>query len=253
MNDLNSVFFVNADTGYIVGKGKIFLKTTDGGNTWNNKVLEFVSDNNYSFNSVFFTNTTTGYIVGQGGLILKTTDGGTSWSWISSPTYLSLQSVFFPDANTGYAVGGDYNSKSVIIKTFDAGLSWTVQTDKIITGLLKSVYFTNANTGYVAGTNGTILKTTDGGTFSIREFPHQEACCKIFPNPANSKITIKREKNMHEKTLVCIFTITGEVVYKDNFATQNEIEIDVSSLLKGIYVVKLQDGNEIETKKLVIQ
>ncbi len=49
------------------------------------------------------------------------------------------------------------------MKTTDAGNSWFPQASGVDQSL-RSVYFTDANTGYAVGSNGTMLKTTDGGT-----------------------------------------------------------------------------------------
>lgn len=81
------------------------------------------------------------------------------WEWQNPKTQgNTLNAVYFIDANTGYAVG----DAGIILKTDDAGASWTTK----ISGTnnhLQSVYFANVNIGYVVGYNGTILKTIDSG------------------------------------------------------------------------------------------
>jgi hypothetical protein len=70
---LTSVFFLNANKGYVVDEGGDILKTINGGLTWTN-------DSSGTWNnlaSVFFTDSTTGYAVGGGGTILKIGNGGT--------------------------------------------------------------------------------------------------------------------------------------------------------------------------------
>ena len=49
-----------------------------------------------------------------------------------------------------------------ILKTTDAGTTWTTQTSGTTQDLM-SVYFTDANNGTVVGYLGTILRTTNGG------------------------------------------------------------------------------------------
>jgi len=82
---------------------------------------------------------------------LKLSDGKTKITGLSS--------IFFTDANTGYAVG----YSGIIIKTNDAGNTWTAQNSNTTSGLY-SVYFTDTNTGYAVGWSGTILKTSDAGS-----------------------------------------------------------------------------------------
>jgi photosystem II stability/assembly factor-like uncharacterized protein len=87
-----------------------------------------------------------------------------AWRNLNTGTSGHLYSVNFPSRNTGYAVG----FPGVIIKTSNAGITWTSQT-KPDSGLgFESVFFTDLNTGYAVGTsyasqNAVIVKTTDGG------------------------------------------------------------------------------------------
>ena len=47
--------------------------------------------------------------------------------------------------------------------------------------------------------------------------------------------------------------MNGALLQQDKFQSQNLIELDVSNLAKGIYMIEIQTNKEIETKKLVIQ
>jgi photosystem II stability/assembly factor-like uncharacterized protein len=162
---LNSVYFVNNDTGYVVGNDMTtgngaILKTTDGGTNW----VQQTSGTSNTLFSIFFIGTDTGYIAGDVGTILKTTNGGTTWTAQTSGTTWRLWSVYFTDANTGYVVGtGNIGGSATILKTINGGTTWTAQTSGTNNGLF-SVYFTNSNTGYAVGGTGTILKTINGGT-----------------------------------------------------------------------------------------
>ncbi len=155
---LESVFFINADIGFVAGiMGPKILKTTDGGANWTEQAITGAT----STYSIHFVNANTGYIAAQSGRILKTTDGGTNWSsnWDGINTS-DLYSIFFIDTNIGYAVGVD----GKIIKTTNGAATWTAQSSVDRTTDLNSVWFTDANTGYIVGDWGLILKTTDGGT-----------------------------------------------------------------------------------------
>ena len=123
--------------------------------------------------SVYFTDVNTGYVVGDSGTILKTTNGGTNWSSLSSGTNHHLYSIDFPNANTGYAVGS-LSSEAVILKTVDAGTSWTVSLLLSNFGYsiyFRDVFFTDSITGYALGgstdasmsVSNWIRQTTDGG------------------------------------------------------------------------------------------
>ncbi|MBI5219599.1 MAG: T9SS type A sorting domain-containing protein [Bacteroidia bacterium] len=154
---LNSVYFTDANTGYAVSSGSNICKTTNGGTDW---VIQFSGSPNMSpLYSVYFTDANTGYAVGYNGTIIKTTNAGTNWTQLSYDSNYLLFSVYFINTNTGFAVG----SSGKILKTTNAGTNWTAQTGGSSDDLL-SVYFTDANIGYAVGGSGTIRKTTNGGT-----------------------------------------------------------------------------------------
>jgi photosystem II stability/assembly factor-like uncharacterized protein len=102
-NDLNSVYFSDANTGYAVGGMGTILKTSDGGATW---VIQNSGITTY-LNAVVFTDANTGYAVGGLGKILKTINGGANWTaQISNVnTTDNLNSVYFTSADTGYVAG----------------------------------------------------------------------------------------------------------------------------------------------------
>lgn len=65
-NDLHSVVFVNKNVGYVTGVLGIFLKTTDGGNTW----TRIKSGTNLDLYGLTFPDNSHGWAVGVGGMIL---------------------------------------------------------------------------------------------------------------------------------------------------------------------------------------
>ena len=115
------------------------------------------------------------------------------------------------------------------------------------------MYFTYAKTGYIGGDAGAILKTTDGGVAGVEETVPSLKAFALYPNPANNRITINGCRKMLVETMISIFTITGKLVFQDTVKNQNQVELNVSTLTKGIYLVKIQTKDGIEVKKLVIE
>lgn len=163
VSGLYSIYFPGNTTGYSAGMQGSFLKTTDGGNTWRHRDLVPRAD----IMSLFFTDDSTGYAAGYddidySGILLKTINGGTSWdTLLYLPNFTSLSSVCFTDANTGY-VGGSHT----LLKTVDAGLTWSV--DSAGLGPLYdidayTVFFTSRDTGYAPDYMGHLFQTTDAG------------------------------------------------------------------------------------------
>lgn len=116
---LNSVFFVDKLKGWAAGDGGVILASIDGGTTWTPQ-SSGVIENLYG---IAFINATTGIAVGNSGTVVRTTNGGSTWTIIPRPTTANLRRIAFGDDNT-VMVGG-YGDGSRIIKTTDAGLTWS--------------------------------------------------------------------------------------------------------------------------------
>lgn len=158
-----------------VNGGSSIFATTNGGTTWSVQ-YNTVTDGTLPartltgsdrINQMDFSSSTLGWAAGGLGsnvnIIWKTTNG-TSWSVVynksTSGTNDQLQSIFFVDTTNGYAVG----NTGVILKSTDAGATWTQQTSGTTENLYEVRCYTNADNCFIAGGTGTILKTTNGGT-----------------------------------------------------------------------------------------
>jgi len=163
-NTLRSVFFIDDNTGWMVGSDGFIIKTTNAGVDW----IEQISGTTTYLKSVEFVDENNGWAVGESGLILKTTDGGLNWSPQNSGTEEILNCVFFYNTNIGWASG----CGGVVLKTSDGGANWTFQVIDA-SFVFSSVHFIDQSTGWVVGRvlgtiyksedSAIILKTTNGG------------------------------------------------------------------------------------------
>jgi photosystem II stability/assembly factor-like uncharacterized protein len=169
-NYLQSVFFINQDTGWAGGRNLLFskiFKTTDGGINWSSQI-EIPTE---EFISVQFINPNIGWAVGihlEGppgpyfGTIFSTSDGGNNW--IPGQSFPVLKEAYFIDQHTGWVVDNWDANTGRIHKTTDGGLNWTIQITGTPNIRLFSIFLIDANMGWAVGDNGTILRTTNGGT-----------------------------------------------------------------------------------------
>jgi photosystem II stability/assembly factor-like uncharacterized protein len=249
---LISVYFTDINIGYAVGSycggwgenTAYIIKTIDGGATWS----EFSSQLYFDLLSVFFSDNNTGYAAGTdgygaNGIIFKTTDAGTTWDTLLTTN--ALNSIYFTDVNSGYAVG-NYGK---IIKTIDGGVSWITQTSGTPLSNLYSVFFPSVDVGYVVGDSGIILKTTNGGLTGFYESGIESQLLKITPNPAKDKITILSTL-IKEDIQLSIFNVSGEKVMERQL-TDNETQLDIIALPRGVYFVKVQDEKIVEVVKMI--
>jgi hypothetical protein len=76
----------------------------------------------------------------------------------------------------------------------------------------------------------------------------------VYPNPANEKITIDFGKLDFTNAELYVKDISGWTVFKKTEINNTNINVDISSISKGIYFVNIiNDNANIFTKKIVKQ
>ncbi len=71
----------------------------------------------------------------------------------------------------------------------------------------------------------------------------------IYPNPAASHITIESgSMNMEQ---IRLFSMNGQLVF-EKATSSTSVQIDVSTMQNGIYILQISGGNEVVTSKLSI-
>ena len=139
---------------------------------------------------VYFTDNQNGLVVGDGGLMLTTSDGGTTWEKMEVDMRppgagqrpggppggfgrggpAPLYNIYFVDENVGFIIGG----RATILKTEDGGKTWSRKmamsdtpgrggNPRPLRANLMGIQMISETTGFIAGSENTILKTTDGG------------------------------------------------------------------------------------------
>ena len=73
---------------------------------------------------------------------------------------------------------------------------------------------------------------------------HEQSKYAIFPNPAFNHIKISDCENIEG---IKVYDLTGKVVLNK----KSTCEINIASLPDGIYVLKIEAGDELHTRKLI--
>jgi photosystem II stability/assembly factor-like uncharacterized protein len=281
---LTEVTFVNENTGFVAGEGNgagTILKTNDGGMSWSSiydgdrpvRGIHFIDENvGYAilYSSViktinggmewtetslsnegilldiFFVNQDVGYVCGFMGDFYKTTDGGETWIKLPTPFSNSLICMYFVDENTGYMCGDG----CTFFQTDNGGINWT-SLDYFSCSWSNSVWFTDDLNGYIVGGNGKILKTTNGGLVSSGTHQKPGSGFTLFPNPANSTITINTADNTNGlQVKISVLNCNGMQVIKGKYHNL-PVQMDISALAAGIYLLRIETANAVETRKLI--
>jgi photosystem II stability/assembly factor-like uncharacterized protein len=113
--NLYDVFFMNENSGWVVGDSGAVFHSEDGGKEWSLVNIGLLP----SLFSIAFKNENEGWAVGQNGFSIKTNDGGKSWEKIIIDKESSLYSIRI-QGNYGVIVG----DQATIIGTTDGGNTW---------------------------------------------------------------------------------------------------------------------------------
>ena len=156
-NRINSLFFFDANTGWIAGADGLF-KTINGGDNY----FALTAPLPYYYDC-YFVNSQTGWVSGLSGAdckLIKTTDGGITWNMqsINFTQFEQINSIRFVNSLTGWCAGN-----TTIIKTTDGGINWITQSHPYCAGI-KCVYVLSPETAWISADSGKILSTANGGT-----------------------------------------------------------------------------------------
>jgi serine/threonine-protein kinase len=161
-NNINHIEFVTENIGFAMADSGFFLRTVDGGDSW--QQVKITGDDSTSvfdksnLYSGYIFNNGLGFVVGQSGTVIRTTDLFQTAERLPFHTSSSLFDITFITGDVGVIVG----SKGVIYRTEDGGKTWYA-VDNPSKELLYDVEFPNKDLGVAVGWNGTILRTTDSG------------------------------------------------------------------------------------------
>ncbi len=249
---MRDLAFSDDSTGFVVGyMPDIFLRTDDQGATW----ITDTFDVSINAGKLYFINADTGFVIGS--KILKTTDGGDTWAEVPDGCegYVFFSDIDFPTSKTGYiTISG---IEETLLKTVDGGDSWAPIGLMETTSTPNALAFFSADEGLVMGDNGIIFKTYTGGLVGVPENRLSEtnnSSVFCYPNPVANKLTVKLENVNASWQTVEFYSVSGELVKK--LITSNNypvVNIDVSDMKTGVYVVVLRSGNKIEAVNKIVK
>lgn len=159
------VIFMNANVVYAAGWGfpgqpTIYLKSTDGGITWEYIAQDEENRTYDNLYGIYFKDEFNGIAVGgdntTGVLVTKTIDSGVIWKKVEAILGGYAKSIF-GKGDTLWICG----TGGLIASSVDFGLTWNSHTLPNV--ILGAIDFTSKNIAYAGGKNGVLFKTEDGG------------------------------------------------------------------------------------------
>jgi hypothetical protein len=251
---IECIKFVNNLTGFACGQS--FWKTTDAGNSWNEKTLPF----SYYQYSICFLNENTGYTVGVN-TIAKTTNGGDNWINQTPNINTYFISVSFINVNTGMVVGG----YGTILRTTNGGMNW-LNISRPAYNCLSNIQMLNADTVFCAGQvqdstyRSLVIKSYTGGSTGINnnlsKTPTIYSLQQNYPNPFNPSTNIRYDLPKNGFVKLVIFDALGRevetLVNEKQTVGTYEAPFNASKYSSGIYFYRLITDNFSETKKMLL-
>jgi len=74
----------------------------------------------------------------------------------------------------------------------------------------------------------------------------------VFPNPANDKVVILFSQTLAHAT-ISLFNCLGQDIISQQINNTNSLQLNVGSLAKGLYLVRISTGNYITQQKLLVE
>lgn len=190
------------------------MKTTDGGESWND-LSTFV---NFDLNDLHFTSADTGFAVGDGGRILITADGGENFTSSYNITSKDLISIHMIDENIGWISG----EKGTLLSTSTGG---GIATSNVNEEAINIPVSAELHQNYPNPFNPTTVIS-----YQLSE---------------NSKVQLEVFDMLGRKVATLV---NGN----RQTAGEHKITFNASNLSSGVYLYQLKTGNTVITKKLTL-
>ena len=249
---LNALAVAPSNSDYIYAASYYNLYyTDDGGNTWNNITGSIPTS--ISYIAIHPTNpekvyvTTSNYV--SGNKVYQTNDAGNNWTNISGnlPNIPANTIVYEKNSPEGIYVGTD---AGVYYRDSTMG-DWVAYSDGLPNVIVNELEI-NYQSGLLrAATYGRGLWESHlYSSVGIEKKTQPEKKLTVYPNPTSGSLMIKLP-DITKGYSIKIYSVDGSLVKNINSNNQDELKINVSSLKRGVYHIRLSDESQIYSGSFV--
>ncbi|MBN8583503.1 MAG: T9SS type A sorting domain-containing protein [Ignavibacteria bacterium] len=276
-NDLiRNIFFLNDNTGWFSAGAETgsLYRTTNCGLNWQYYIYGF-----HEIHSTHFFNDSVGLGCGTNGhnssRFYRTTNGGANWTVSQFANVIVLETVIMISNLNGWLSGLTNDLRGNIYRTTNGGNNWVLQFSSTEPMPLTKLYAYDSSNVWGISNNGKILKYGDltGINPISSEIPIHFSLYQNYPNPFNPSTKIKFQIPLMKGvsgeagqlvtpgregvfTSLRVFDILGREVR--SLVNENlnpgiyEADFNAADLPSGVYFYKLQAGEFIDTKKMIL-
>lgn len=174
-----------------------------------------------------------------------TTDNGITWNILGSKSDPNWYNSNYINADRPITVGKQWTGTQTTLKEYSYDLSALNNVKNII---FRFVFATDQATN---GEGAIIDDFTIDATAVLAVNDLEKKSFNLYPNPSSGTFFIQREGT--EEMQISVYDLTGKIVYRKNRIQENFYTINLDHLSKGIYFIKIIQGNQQAAKRLILE
>ena len=194
--------------------------------------------------------------------------GGNTVDGFGINDYINISGTISTSAITGATNLADCSANVEtysVVNTAGSTYNWTTTGGSIVSGQGSNSVSVNFATGggtvavtetNAAGCVGAPVTVTVNCPTAINDLLSLDGSFSLYPNPTNGILTVDFSVSSNTTYQLQLFTIEG----KEAMSTAGNInaagikqQLDLSTLAKGVYFLRLQAGGEVVSRKVVLQ
>jgi len=127
---------------------------------------------------------------------------------------------------------------------------WTDELENIVTAVTAvGTYYVTGTANGCYGTDSMVVAACNTtGIIDSKSALNVD----VYPNPATDFVKINVNEAIENITIEFV-SVTGQVVFNDNTSVNGEMYLDLSSVSKGIYFLKLSTESKVYVQQVVVQ
>lgn len=164
------------------GSGGTWLRTTDGGKSWNHGVIAGLDSVDFRSIHAFDENTAVVASAGQPAVIFRTENGGNSWDKVHQEgAEAFFDGITFMDKARGFIIGDPVYGVWMILETVDKGKSWKSLENLPLAEVGEAAFAASASS--MIATENSLIFGTGGKISNLHVYDFREKVWQKLATP----------------------------------------------------------------------